>query len=68
MFMPGICDYKKISTRTLVAVLKLKKTTRQIPNVRVMRHLQRGTTINILDSTRNKEIVETNSVGEMLTS
>lgn len=32
-----------------------------------MRHLLRGTTINILDNVRNKETVETRSVGEIET-
>jgi len=57
----------KISTRTLVNVLIVKRTTRQIPKGRVMRHLLRGTTINILNNVINNETVETKSVGEMET-
>lgn len=59
--------YKSTSTRTDVAVLKVKKTTRQIPKSRVMRHLLKGTTISILVNVINNEIVETSSVGEILT-
>jgi hypothetical protein len=51
----------------LVIVLNVKKMTRQIPKERVMRHLLIGTTINILDKTRKREIVDTRRVGEMLT-
>lgn len=57
----------KISTRMLVIVLIVKRTTRQIPKGRVMRHLLRGTTINILDNVINSETVDTKSVGEMET-
>jgi hypothetical protein len=51
----------------LVAVLTVKNMTRQIPNNRVMRHLLKGTTINILDRVKNNDTVETSRVGEMLT-
>ena len=52
---------------TEAIVLNVKNTTRQIPKVRVMRHLLNGTTINILVNVTNNEIVETSRVGEMCT-
>jgi hypothetical protein len=56
--------HSRISTKTEVAVLKVKKTTKLIPKTLVMRHLLRGTTTNILVKVRNKDIVETSRVGE----
>jgi hypothetical protein len=56
---------RSISTNTEVAVLRIKKITRLIPKALVMRHLLRGTTINMLDNVKNKETVETRSVGEI---
>lgn len=62
---PPFVRQMSISTNTEVAVLSIKKITRLIPKVLVMRHLLRGTTINILDNVKNKETVETRSVGEI---
>jgi hypothetical protein len=62
---PQLVPQRIISTNTEVAVLRIKKTTRLIPKALVMRHLLRGTTINILDNVKNKETVETRRVGEM---
>ena len=50
---------------TLVVVLITKNKTRQIPNVRVIRHLFKGTTIDILINVRSKETAETKSAGDV---
>jgi len=62
-----ISNHPTISTMTEAIVLNVKNTTRQIPKVRVMRHLLNGTTINKLVNVMNNETVETSSVGEMCT-
>jgi len=49
---------------TLAIVLKVKNVTRPIPKDFVIRQLLKGTTINMDDSVRNNEMVETRSVGD----
>ena len=62
-----ISSYPTISTMTEAIVLNVKNTTRQIPKVRVIRHLLNGTTINMLVNVTNNETVETSRVGEICT-